>query len=439
MDLDLVVLLDVYPQMTHFREVLDIHELSIGRLLQQRDCMTGDLMESVWDLSATEDPSPVSDLSFILQNLQCQDGVSEMSPSPRRKLVLTPEWISPQMNTLSREKETPTVSAVKRRRTRSLSPKSSPNKVQSSNLWRDLQDSAANKENERAIQKRLRVQLSSRFSSVSEEPESAHRSGKRYCSDPEDDASCTRETDEAAAMLCRMRSHRNAPPTQITEATVADLTLIGDFSMQRLLPVQSVSHHELHCVSVHTMASLIRGEFGPAVEDFLIIDCRYPYEYQGGHIKGAINIYTESQIQQAVFQALEKTELYPDRSVSSWGQQSDSMPEKSAANEKGSSSPRKLIVFHCEFSSKRGPHLCQYLRRLDRSLNVYPNLHYPELYLLLGGYKQFQSCYPDMCEPCGYIPMRQQEYQEQLHGFRRRRPSRQRRRRPVRIHQRTTR
>ncbi|XP_056593440.1 cell division cycle 25 homolog d isoform X2 [Triplophysa dalaica] len=401
--------------------------------------MSDDLMESVWDLSVTEDSSPVSELSFNLQNLQCQDGVSEKSPSPRRKLVLTPEWISPQMNTLSREKETPTVSAVKRRRTsRSLSPKTSPNKVQSSRIWRDLQDSAANKENERAI-KRLRVQLSSRFSSASEEPESAHRSGKRYCSDPEDDGSYTRETDEAAARLCRMRSHRNAPPTQITEATVADLTLIGDFSMQRLLPVQGAGHHELHCVSVHTVASLIRGEFGPAVEDFLIIDCRYPYEYKGGHIKGAINIYTESQIQQAVFQALEKTELYPDGSVSSWGQQSDSMPENSAAKEKGSSSPRKLIVFHCEFSSKRGPHLCQYLRRLDRSLNVYPNLHYPELYLLLGGYKQFQSCYPDMCEPCGYVPMRQREYQEQLHGFRRRRPTRQRRRRPVRIHQRTTR
>ncbi len=33
------------------------------------------------------------------------------------------------------------------------------------------------------------------------------------------------------------------------------------------------------------VASLIRGQFGPAVEDFLIVDCRYPYEYQGGHIK----------------------------------------------------------------------------------------------------------------------------------------------------------
>lgn len=37
---------------------------------------------------------------------------------------------------------------------------------------------------------------------------------------------------------------------------------------------------------------------------------------------------------------------------------------------------------------------CQYLRRLDRRVNVYPSLHYPELYLLLGGYKLFHASYP---------------------------------------------
>ncbi|XDV15797.1 hypothetical protein PO909_015797 [Leuciscus waleckii] len=190
-------------------------------------------------------------------------------------------------------------------------------------------------------------------------------------------------------------------------------------SGQHLLPVERAGHRQLHCVSSQTVASLIRGQFGPAVEDFLIVDCRYPYEYQGGHIKGAVNLYTESQIQQAVYQD------HP----------SDSRPEDEG------SSPRKLIVFHCEFSSERGPHLCQYLRRLDRCVNaqVYPNLHYPELYLLLGGYKHFHASYPDLCDPCGYVPMRQREYREQLHGFRRTRPTRQRRRRPIRIHQRTTR
>nr|XP_055060212.1 cell division cycle 25 homolog d isoform X1 [Misgurnus anguillicaudatus] len=396
--------------------------------------MAGDVTEAVWDLSSAEESSPVSELSFSLQKLQCQDSVTEKSWTPRRKLVLTPEWISTPINTLSRERETPTVSAVRRRRaSRSLSPESSSNKeVQSRRLQRELH---ANKENERAV-KRLRVRLSSRFSSASQRSEPACRNWKQYCSDPEDDGSYPREMDAidpmAAVKFCRMRSHRKAPPINITEAAVADLTLIGDFSKQHLLPVESVGHQELHCVSAHTVASLIKGQFGPAVEDFLIIDCRYPYEYQGGHIKGAVNLYTEYQIQQAVAQALERAKLHPTGSFF-WGHQ----PSDSVAKVEGSS-PRKLIVFHCEFSSERGPHLCQYLRRLDRCLNVYPNLHYPEVYLLLGGYKHFHSCYPDMCDPCGYVPMHHQDYQGQLHGFRRRRPTRQRRRRPIRIHQRTT-
>ena len=33
------------------------------------------------------------------------------------------------------------------------------------------------------------------------------------------------------------------------------------------------------------MAALLRGQYRDTVEDFLIVDCRYPYEYQGGHIK----------------------------------------------------------------------------------------------------------------------------------------------------------
>ena len=55
------------------------------------------------------------------------------------------------------------------------------------------------------------------------------------------------------------------------------------------------------------------------------------------------------------------------------------------------SSKRVVIIFHCEFSSERGPKLSRFLRKLDRDANkeCYPNLFYPELYLLDGGYKVF--------------------------------------------------
>lgn len=33
------------------------------------------------------------------------------------------------------------------------------------------------------------------------------------------------------------------------------------------------------------MAALLAGKFSNIVERFVIVDCRYPYEYEGGHIK----------------------------------------------------------------------------------------------------------------------------------------------------------
>lgn len=50
-----------------------------------------------------------------------------------------------------------------------------------------------------------------------------------------------------------------------------------------------------------------------------------------------------------------------------------------------------IIVIHCEFSQKRGPKLIRYLRKRDREINEmnYPNLIYPNVYLLKGGYSQF--------------------------------------------------
>jgi len=32
------------------------------------------------------------------------------------------------------------------------------------------------------------------------------------------------------------------------------------------------------------MASLLQNEYSDVVEKYTIVDCRYPYEYDGGHI-----------------------------------------------------------------------------------------------------------------------------------------------------------
>lgn len=105
--------------------------------------------------------------------------------------------------------------------------------------------------------------------------------------------------------------------------------LIGDFSKCHSLPLIIGKHQDLKSISIDTMACLIRGDFRQVVNDFLVVDCRYPYEYEGGHITNAINIYTKEKLLERFF------------------------------NENSSTDPPSstVVIFHCEFSSKRGPKL----------------------------------------------------------------------------------
>ena len=68
-------------------------------------------------------------------------------------------------------------------------------------------------------------------------------------------------------------------------------------------------------------------------------------------------------------------------------------------------SSRTIIVFHCEFSEKRGPGLWRTLRNLDRRINQAKcseleeqQIFFPEMYLLERGYKNFFEKHPDLCE-----------------------------------------
>ena len=60
------------------------------------------------------------------------------------------------------------------------------------------------------------------------------------------------------------------------------------------------------------------------------------------------------------------------------------------------------------------------MRNQDRALNehCYPNLFYPELYLLEGGYKSFYESFKNYCEPQMYKPMLHAEHSEDLKHFR---------------------
>lgn len=133
-------------------------------------------------------------------------------------------------------------------------------------------------------------------------------------------------------------------------------------------------------ISGQTLVDIMSGEYDELFEKLFIIDCRYPYEYQGGHINGALNV-NDPQILQKLFY---ETPI-----------------------------PNSLIVFHCEFSHNRGPQMASIFRNIDRDSNEYPNLHYPEVYILDGGYRKFHSEHSDFCEG-GYTTMLDSRFKDAL-------------------------
>ncbi|XP_016058289.1 PREDICTED: M-phase inducer phosphatase 1 isoform X2 [Miniopterus natalensis] len=166
--------------------------------------------------------------------------------------------------------------------------------------------------------------------------------------------------------------------------------LIGDFSKGYLFHTVSGKHQDLKYISPEIMASVLNGKFANLIKEFVIIDCRYPYEYEGGHIKGAVNLHMEEEVEDFLL----KKPIVP------------------------TDGKRVIVVFHCEFSSERGPRMCRYVRERDRLGNEYPKLHYPELYVLKGGYKEFFLKCQSHCEPPSYRPMHHEDFKEDLKKFR---------------------
>ncbi|XP_014297645.1 M-phase inducer phosphatase isoform X1 [Microplitis demolitor] len=179
--------------------------------------------------------------------------------------------------------------------------------------------------------------------------------------------------------------------------STTDSDLTGDFSKTCILPLAEGHHEDLKSITAETLSRLIRGEFSDTVSSYKIVDCRYPYEYEAGHIEGALNLFTKDLIEEYLMTPItEVPEIEPD------------------------TNKRRIIVFHCEFSWERGPNLSRYLRNIDRKLNKehYPALHYPEIYLLHGGYQQFYRTQMDLCVPQGYRPMTHPDHEEDLRRFR---------------------
>ncbi|KAJ4303540.1 m-phase inducer phosphatase [Kalmusia sp. IMI 367209] len=133
-----------------------------------------------------------------------------------------------------------------------------------------------------------------------------------------------------------------------------------------------------------TLIDILNGQYDHLYDQKHVIDCRFEYEYKGGHINGAAN-YCEK--------------------------------EKLAARLFGSNAPsdptNTLLILHCEFSAHRAPLMAKFLREEDRKINAhrYPQLTYPEVYILDGGYSAFYESHRDLCYPQCWVKMNAEEHQ----------------------------
>ena len=100
--------------------------------------------------------------------------------------------------------------------------------------------------------------------------------------------------------------------------------LIADGSRDYTLPTIQGKHSDLKSISPEILADVMKEDYKEKLGHVTIVDCRYPYEYEGGHINGAVNLYTKDDVNSLL------------------------------QNISQSHKPR-VLIFHCEFSSERGP------------------------------------------------------------------------------------
>lgn len=128
-------------------------------------------------------------------------------------------------------------------------------------------------------------------------------------------------------------------------------------------------------ITRETMLDVLDGKYGEHYAHKMIVDCRFEYEYEGGHIDGAINYNDKELLASHLFQT----------------------PIEG----------RTLLIFHCEYSAHRAPIMARHIRSQDRAVNAehYPHLTYPEVYILEGGYSGFFQEHRDRCFPQAYVEM----------------------------------
>lgn len=134
-------------------------------------------------------------------------------------------------------------------------------------------------------------------------------------------------------------------------------------------------------IDKETLLDVLDGKYADMFDQKVVIDCRFEYEYDGGHIQGAVNHNDKELLASQLFQ----TPI----------------------------AGRTLLIFHCEYSAHRAPLMARHIRSEDRTINAehYPRLTYPEVYILDGGYSGFFAEHRTRCFPQEYVEMSDEKHQ----------------------------
>ncbi|KAH2129073.1 hypothetical protein KXW66_008715 [Aspergillus fumigatus] len=165
----------------------------------------------------------------------------------------------------------------------------------------------------------------------------------------------------------------NAPLQSIT-----DVDTTPSLQLPHFIPEDSAD--TLPRIDKTILVDLMDGKYNDRFDHIMVVDCRFEYEYEGGHINGAVN-YNDKEYLAA--------QLFAD-------------PK-----------PRTALVLHCEYSAHRAPIMAKYIRHRDRAFNVdhYPHLTYPDMYILDGGYSAFFAEHRSLCFPQNYVEMNAKEHE----------------------------
>ncbi|RSL66717.1 hypothetical protein CEP54_003616 [Fusarium duplospermum] len=134
-------------------------------------------------------------------------------------------------------------------------------------------------------------------------------------------------------------------------------------------------------ITRETLVDVLDGKYCEHFDQKMVIDCRFEYEYDGGHIDGAVNYNDKDLLTRQLFET--------------------------------PMSGRVLLIFHCEYSAHRAPLMARHVRSEDRTVNAesYPKLTYPEVYILDGGYSGFFAEHRGRCYPQEYVEMSDENHQ----------------------------